>query len=88
VNVGVDYAAGEGASCALSVASNEPVNGTGDGDTAPDWVVVGDHNVKLRAERAGDGKGRIYTITITCTDANGGFNTRGVSVRVPHDQRR
>ena len=26
--------------CALSVASNEPVNGTGDGDTSPDWQVV------------------------------------------------
>ena len=26
--------------CTLSIASDEPINGTGDGDTAPDWEVV------------------------------------------------
>lgn len=36
-----------------SVASNEPVNSTGDGDTAPDWLIVDSHHVRLRAERAG-----------------------------------
>ncbi len=60
------------ASCSLSVSSNEPVNGTGDGDTSPDWEVIDAHHVKLRAERAGTGSGRIYTITITCAN---GVNT-------------
>jgi len=57
--------------CSLTVASNEPVNGTGDGNTAVDWLVIDAHHVQLRAERAGSGSGRIYTITATCTDAFG-----------------
>lgn len=60
----------------LSVTSNEPINGTGDGDTAPDWEIVDNHLVRLRAERAGKGSGRVYTITITATDSAGGSSTR------------
>jgi subtilisin-like proprotein convertase family protein len=70
----------------LSVASNEPVNGTGDGDTGPDWEVIDANHVRLRAERAGGGSGRIYTITITATDAAGNSTTRNVNVKVPHNQ--
>jgi hypothetical protein len=75
-------------SCTLSVTSNEPVNGTGDGDTSPDWIVLDDHHVLLRAERAGNGNGRIYTITITCTDSGGNSSSEQVEVTVPHDQGR
>jgi len=75
-------------SCTLSVTSNEPVNGKGDGDTFPDWIVVDDHHVLLRAERAGNGDGRIYTITITCTDSGGNSSEDQVEVTVPHDRRR
>jgi subtilisin-like proprotein convertase family protein len=70
---------------ALSVTSNEPINGTGDGDTVPDWEVVDNHHVRLRAERAGTGTGRIYTITITATDSHGHSSQRVVTVTVPHD---
>lgn len=69
----------------LSVASNEPINGTGDGDTAPDWIVIDDHHVKLRAERAGNGNGRIYTITITSVDDCGNTATTTTTVLVPHN---
>ena len=69
----------------LSATSNEPVNGTGDGDTGPDWEIVDDHKVKLRAERSGNGTGRIYTITITATDASGNYTTQDVTVSVPHN---
>jgi membrane-bound inhibitor of C-type lysozyme len=52
----------------VRVSSNEPVNGTGDGDTDPDWLVIDPHHVQLRAERSGIGNGRIYTITVTADD--------------------
>ena len=68
--------------CALSVSSNEPVNGAGDGNTSVDWQVVDAHRVRLRAERAGGGTGRIYTITISCTDGSGNAATAAASVTV------
>jgi glycosidase len=71
------------ASCTLSVTSNEPVNGADDGDTAPDWQILNEHHVRLRAERAGGGSGRVYTITITCTDGAGNQASRSVTVSVP-----
>jgi hypothetical protein len=75
-------------SCTLTVTSNEPVLGHGGGHTTPDWIVLDDHHVLLRAERQGNGDGRIYTITITCTDSGGNTSTEDVLVTVPHDRRR
>ena len=87
VNVTVDYTVADGGdaapSCTLSVASNEPVNGTGDGDTAPDWIVIDEHNVQLRSERAGTGSGRVYTLTVACTDASGNSAESLANVSVP-----
>ncbi len=71
----------------LSVSSNEPINGTGDGDTAPDWIVLDNHHIQLRAERAGTGNGRVYTITITVTDSKGNTTTQSLPVMVPLNQR-
>jgi hypothetical protein len=71
----------------LTVQSNEPENGLGDGDTASDWVVVDSHHVRLRAERSGTGTGRIYTITITATDSAGNSSSKQVFVTVPHSRR-
>jgi len=70
----------------VSVNSNEPVNGLGDGDTAPDWEINGNLEVTLRAERAGTGNGRIYTITVQCTDASGNSATKDVVVTVPQSR--
>jgi hypothetical protein len=64
--------------CTLSVTSNEA--------GADDWIVMDAHHVLIRAERDGAGSGRIYAITITCTNS-GGTTTRTVTVLVPHDQR-
>ena len=71
----------------VSVTSNEPVDDKGDGKTAPDWQIVGDLAVTLRAERAGTLSGRVYTITVRCTDDSGNSSERAVAVSVPHDQR-
>ncbi|GEM_PF-927833 len=69
----------------VEVTSNEPVNGTGDGNTSPDWEIVGDMKVLLRAERAGPGNGRVYTIIVTSVDASGNSTMSRVRVVVPHD---
>jgi hypothetical protein len=70
----------------VSVTSNEPVNGQGDGDTSPDWQITGDLTVALRAERSGTGDGRAYTITVRCTDDSGNSSMKSVEVTVPRDQ--
>ena len=70
-------------SCAVSVSSNEAQNGSGDGNTAQDWVIVDGHHVQLRAERSGNGTGRIYTLTVTCQDAAANGSSREGRVLVP-----
>jgi len=87
-DVSVNYSAIDNCSslnCVLSVASNEPVNGTGDGDTAPDWAIVDSTHVRLRAERAASGGGRTYTITVTCTDTAGNTTKKQTTVIVAHN---
>jgi uncharacterized repeat protein (TIGR01451 family) len=88
VDIAVNYSLSDNCgpvTTSLSVSSNEPVNGSGDGNTAVDWVVVDAHHVQLRAERAGGGTGRIYTITIKATDSAGNSSTQTVTVVVPHN---
>ena len=70
----------------ISVSSNEPENGLGDGDTFPDWKITGNLTLKLRAERSGKGSGRIYTVTIGCSDDSGNSAEGEVTVTVPHDR--
>jgi uncharacterized repeat protein (TIGR01451 family) len=88
-DVTINYSATDscgGVNCQITnVTSNQPVNGTGDGDTSPDWVIVDEHHVQLRAESAGGADGRIYTITVTCTDAAGNSTTKTVEVHVGHN---
>jgi len=70
----------------VNVTSNEPDNGTGDGNTSPDWIITENGGVKLRAERSGNGNGRIYTVYYVCEDEFGNTVEGSVEVVVPHDQ--
>jgi hypothetical protein len=74
----------------VTVTSDEPENGLGDGDTAPDWLVqqiaLAVFDVSVRAERSGLGDGRVYTIGAVATDRSGNRATAGGTVRVPHNQ--
>ena len=66
----------------VDVSSNEPANGSGDGNTNQDWVIDGDLSVRLRAERAGGGGGREYYIQVACEDASGGIANATATVTV------
>jgi len=51
--------------------------------TAIDWRVLNAHHVRLRAERAGSGPGRIYTIQVTRRDGEGLTTSAQLAVTVP-----
>lgn len=71
----------------VSVTSNQPVNGTGDGDTGPDWVITGPLTVQLRSERS-QGVDRTYTITVETVDDAGNSSTATDTVVVTQGKRR
>jgi len=71
----------------LDVTQDEPVTGLGDGDTSPDAIIQAGGTVLLRAERAGNGNGRVYRITFQADDGQGGKCTGTVTVCVPHDRK-
>lgn len=76
----------------VSITSNEPDQGLGDGDQPNDIQAIGGgpvpygtfvHAFLLRAERSGTGTGRVYTVTYMAKDASG-METKAVAwVRVP-----
>ena len=70
----------------VSVTSNEPDDGHGDGATTDDIVILDDTHIQLRSERSGGGDGRIYTLTYEAEDCSGNTALDIVRVRVPHDQ--
>ena len=49
----------------LTAATLAPANGASHEDNSgADWEIAGDLTLSLRAERAGGGSGRVYTITV------------------------
>jgi hypothetical protein len=75
------------ASRIISVTSSDANPAQRKSGRAPDWQITGDLTVSLRAERSGAGTGRVYIITVECTDDSGNPSTAAVSVTVPHDLR-
>jgi hypothetical protein len=67
--------------CAITgVTSNETLD-------ASDWTLTDALSLSLRADRNGLGAGRVYSITVTCTNTSQLSATAVVTVGVPHDQR-
>jgi len=75
----------------VSAISSEPddASGIGDGSTSEDIqdASIGspDALVLLRAERSGEGPGRVYTLTYAARDASGNTTSALGIVTVPHD---
>jgi uncharacterized protein len=70
----------------VSIESNEADNNVGDGNTTDDIVIIDDFTFDLRAERSGQGNGRIYTITYEATDSCGNRSLEQATVLVPKSQ--
>jgi len=68
---------------ATSVFQDEPVTGSGSGNTSPDATLS---PLTVRTERDGKGDGRVYHIGFVADDGNGGICPGMVQVCVPHDQ--
>jgi hypothetical protein len=69
----------------IKITSDEPVNGQGDGNTAPDIMCDAD-SFSVRAERQGPGDGRVYEVYI---EVEHGHHKKAVvvcRVEVDHDQ--
>lgn len=78
--IGVYYTASDNAqevNTSISVTSNHDSPGTRDAE------VVDKHMVKLYSAPLPDGETRVYTITVTCTDAAGNITRRATTVTVP-----
>lgn len=72
------------------ITQDEPVNGRGDGNTAPDAFLTSpvSASAKVRAERQGPGDGRVYRVHFTATDQFGAICSGTARVGVPHDRGR
>jgi hypothetical protein len=72
----------------ISITSNEPDNGLGDGDTQDDiqqaTFGTDDRTFLLRSERSGGGNGRVYTVTYEASDGSGNKTVRQATVTVRH----
>jgi hypothetical protein len=65
------------------IHSDEPEDGDADGNTLNDIVIANDcQSAQLRAERSGDGNGRVYTITFKAVDSSGNASTATAQVTV------
>jgi hypothetical protein len=83
---GVTDLDGDGLTIAVNtIWQDESTMADGSGDTPIDGNILGS-TAQVRAERAGNGNGRVYEIFFTATDTKGGSCGGSVTVAVPHDQ--
>lgn len=73
----------------LEIFSDEPTasdKGSGGAKHSPDAAGIGTDTASVRAERSGNGDGRVYIIVFEASDDQGGQCIGKVAVNVPHDQ--
>lgn len=75
------------AACHITSITSDEGAGAGSGNAGPDAEITGPLSANLRAERSGQGDGRVYTLALECSDGSGNTSGRTVDVFVPHDQR-
>ncbi len=68
-----------------SIHQDEPTK-ISPADPSPDGADVGTNTAQVRAERDGNGDGRVYHIGFTADDGKGKSCSEEVIVSVPHDQ--
>ncbi len=89
VEILLDYTATDNSgklTTSLLIESNERESGLTGGDLFPDWEILDDRRILLRAERAPNASGRLYTITIRAIDSTGNRAERYVRVTVPRSK--
>jgi hypothetical protein len=71
----------------VSITSDEPDDGLGDGDAPNDvqdaTLGTDDRTFSLRRERQGSGDGRVYTVTYRAIDTSGNTTEQVATVTVP-----
>ena len=68
-----------------TITQDEPTSGLGNGDKFPDGFGVGTDTASIRVERDGTGDGRVYEVSFTADDGNGGQCSSSRLLGVPHD---
>jgi hypothetical protein len=88
-NVALTYATADNCGTVnniVTVTSTDPISGVSDGDKSPDWIVLNDRSVQLRAERGNGKEARVYTITVTPVDSSGNVGTpQSIEVYIAHN---
>lgn len=79
---------GDTVSSVITKINQNEATSSNRGDSCPDAQGIGTATVQLRAQRTGQGKGRIYSLAFTATDKFGQTCQGIVKVCVPHDQGR
>jgi uncharacterized delta-60 repeat protein/uncharacterized repeat protein (TIGR01451 family) len=67
------------------ITQDEPTR-SNPGDPSPDGFGVGTSHAWLRAERDGSGNGRVYGVSFSAQDGQGGACSGEVAAGVPHDR--
>jgi hypothetical protein len=69
----------------VRITSDEVEDGPADGATCNDIVITGNTTANLRAEREGNGDGRVYTVHFTVGDSDGNQTAATCQIHVSHD---